>query len=84
MKVHEIFLTEEELYEISLKHAVAAGALGLSMMGSPNNTQQEAPPQRQQRAHLKLFTVQGLYVGKEKGGRFWLLWWIDWKFLSAQ
>lgn len=32
MKVNEIFLSEEQLYEISLKHAVAAGALGASLM----------------------------------------------------
>lgn len=45
MKVNEVILTEQDLYELNLRQAIAAGALGLGLMSSPSNLEPSAAPQ---------------------------------------
>lgn len=65
VKVNEVFLTEEELYEISLRHAIAAGTLGASLMGSPKHTGHEAPvPQQQVQQEPKTLELPAMQIHK--------------------
>lgn len=50
MKVNEIILTEEQeiILEFKLKHAIAASALGASLLGNPTKTHSIEPQQVQQ------------------------------------
>lgn len=57
MKVKEVLLTEEQLYEISLKNALAAGALGATLLGSPKHFQQDKPIERPQARPAPVATV---------------------------
>lgn len=43
MKVDDILLTEEQLHELKLRHAIAAGALGLGLLHNPTNIESSTP-----------------------------------------